>query len=382
MPVSFRDRDETSEGENVPRTRTIDSEVVYVTTYDPSLMHLGGAAWIDQRMLNQLTAFTFVVCKDQDGAVPLEIRNDRIAVVRTLLRMSLLREPYIAAKFRWSSAWQRRAQDLRAVAQSGALIITSQWPALLLAHDAGVRPALHIAHNVDYRLAEEHDPRLFHLLGNADRTRRWELDLLALPKKLATLSVSDAELLRQHDLPAEHLQIAPDPVTPDSPPSRRGRVGFLGKASWPPNEEALRLLIDEVMPAVRADLDSPPELLVAGRGMERFAGDGVVSIGQVHSLDEFYDQVDLIAVPRLGVTSGVSVKMLEAVEQGIPVIAPAQLIADAGLRRGAAAADTAPQMAQAIVAFYRGEKAASYSPPSSPSVNSRPISQILQDVSA
>jgi hypothetical protein len=215
--------------------------------------------------------------------------------------------------------------------------------------------ALHVAHNVDSVLAARHDPALFAGLHNVRRTASLERKLLARPERVVTLSSTDADRLSAWDIAAPPLRlIEPRSVQRRSLGSAR-RLGFIGKASWPPNRETLHALTTTVLPAARRRLaDAPPSLVIAGLGSEAFAGcEGVVALGAVDDVETFYDQIDLVVVPRGGDTTGISVKLLEAVSRGIPVIAPRRLVEDAGLTEGAITAESTEATIDAIVGLYR-----------------------------
>ncbi len=173
---------------------------LYITVYDRELAHMGGAAWVDSR-IRRGADHADVVVKDflvsdqrTQGVVELELRGKRFMQLKTLARMIFLREPYIVAKFRQSYNWRRRTKELQA-AWRGQYVVTSQWPSLLLAADAGIPVDTHIAHNADYRLSELYDPLPFRILKNARRTQRYEIGLSRRARRVVALSAVDAELL-------------------------------------------------------------------------------------------------------------------------------------------------------------------------------------------
>lgn len=100
-------------------------------------------------------------------------------------------------------------------------------------------------------------------------------------------------------------------------------AGFIG-GNHPFNVEALAFFLEEVLPKVR---ERRPEfsLLVAGKAGAPFAltrksWPGVEFVGYVPDAAAFYAQARMIVVPILSGT-GVSLKTLEALEFGRPVIA-------------------------------------------------------------
>jgi glycosyltransferase involved in cell wall biosynthesis len=92
----------------------------------------------------------------------------------------------------------------------------------------------------------------------------------------------------------------------DGPPT----AGLIGTAAWPPTAAALRTLLEDVWPRVQADA----QLVIAGRGTERFGG-----MGEVESSRELFQRFSLLLFPLLR-GSGMKVKTLEAMASGVPVV--------------------------------------------------------------
>jgi glycosyltransferase involved in cell wall biosynthesis len=97
------------------------------------------------------------------------------------------------------------------------------------------------------------------------------------------------------------------PAPHDGPPT----AGLIGTAAWPPTAAALGVLLEEVWPRVEVP---EAELVVAGRGTERFGG-----LGEVESARELFQRLSLLLFP-LPRGSGMKVKTLEAMASGVPVV--------------------------------------------------------------
>lgn len=330
----------------------------FVTTYDPALENLGGASWVDRRILETLSGtFETIVHsianeRGTDGMVRLELRASALAKVRTMYRMFAHGEPYFSAKFTSDRNWRSRTADIFRQISGGDIVVTSQFPALLASRLAGLKIDAHIAHNVDAVLANRYDPRLFRLIDNPQRTARAEIEATLWADQVWGLSRRDVDLIAGWGVNAYHLPLATGIGVPTN--ERRRLIGFLGKGTWPPNYSAIEEMIGEVLPLVRSALgDAAPTLVLGGRGTESWRGmPGVKVVGAVASAADFYRSIDLVAVPRLGESTGISVKMLEAISNGVPVIVPTALASDAGLNSGFLAGDSSAEIAEQIVKYY------------------------------
>lgn len=316
--------------------------ICLVTPYPPGRAHLGGGGWIDRRLREALVdegadvAVVSVTGPDgrweeggipgrSAGDVPLEVRGDRRRLARIVAAMLRGRDPYLEAKFTAFPGWAAAVEALREEAD-GRRLVTSGWPPLVLAHHAGLAPDVHIAHNVETLIAAGHAPRPLRLLGERSRLERRERDLLAGARSVVTLSRTDADRLGRWSVPATPLPLPLRPVA-DGSVSRPRSIGFIGKAGWPPNAEALDVLLGPVHEALVAR-GVTVDVVLGGAGTEVHRDHPWVRrSGPVEDLDAFYDEVGLVVVPRLGESTGVSVKVLEAAEHGVPVVVPASLAA-------------------------------------------------------
>ncbi|OZC51000.1 hypothetical protein CH286_05525 [Rhodococcus sp. WWJCD1] len=334
-------------------------KILYLTTYEQHRHDLGGAAWVDGKVLEELQesfqVIVFPVVNAADESpVPLEVRGRFNPLLRTAWQMLAKSQCYQEAKFKWSSAWDSRKDRLLDAIDSFKpdIIVTSQWPALLMAVDSSLENVVHIAHNVDSVLSELYDPVPLRAIKNAERMLSREKQLLQTCAKVLAISATDAERIRGWGIQVSHLKLKVSSCSKMK--SGMSAIGFIGKASWPPNKDAVTNLVQTVMPEVREQMPvNAPTLVIAGRGSEMWEGsEGVRVLGQIDDLDEFYSQIDLVVVPRTSQTTGISIKMLEAVERGVTVISTGIMAEDAGLSAGFIGADTIADIVQNIVRFY------------------------------
>lgn len=266
-------------------------------------------------------------------------------------------EPYLSRKFTGFTGWASAISLLQARAK-GRRVVTSGWPGLLLAENAGVDVAAHIAHNVETVIAQEHAPRPLRMLGEVDRLRRAEQRLLAHPDRVVALSHRDVQRLAAWGVSATPITVplCPVGVVRSRRPGAAPALGFIGKAGWPPNARALAALLGPVHQRL-TELDARLDFVLAGRDTENFATHPRVrSSGIVDSVADFYRQVDLVVVPRFGTATGISVKVLEAAEHGVASVLPADLAAAIDPAGPWLIAEDAVQTADAVLRWRRGEQ--------------------------
>ena len=138
-----------------------------------------------------------------------------------------------------------------------------------------------------------------------------------------THSSVEAALLEQWR-PGVRARVVPwaKPPRPVAVPfADRTGIGFLGSYGHPPNLDAARVLLDEIMPAVWAV--APLHCVIAGSGMppwlRRRAGGLVRVIETLPDTAALWRQVRVSAAPlRFG--AGVKGKVLESLSAGIPCV--------------------------------------------------------------
>jgi O-antigen biosynthesis protein len=193
------------------------------------------------------------------------------------------------------------------------------------------------------------------LLRQARRSRARELAMVA--RCDVTLVVSEEErgiLLRE--APGARVEVVSNIHVAHGRTSgfdQRHGMLFVGGFGHPPNEDAVRWFISEVLPLVRAsapgmnlhlagDIDAP-----ARRALDR---DGIVVHGRVPDLGPLHEQV-LVSVAPLRFGAGVKGKVNQAMSYGLPVVLTTIAAEGMHLRDGvdALVADTPEAMARAIV---------------------------------
>lgn len=203
------------------------------------------------------------------------------------------------------------------------------------------------------------DPRL---LWTAARTRALELDVIARSDATFVVSTAERDLLAQ-DAPGARVEVLSNlhqVAGPGRPFAQRHDLVFVGGFRHPPNVDAMRWFVGEVMPIVRGSLPdirfhcigahASAEILALGNQP------GVVVHGHVADISPFMDGCR-IAVAPLRYGAGVKGKVNLSMAHGQPVVATGCAVEGMHLRDGddVLVADDAGAFAAAIVRLYRDE---------------------------
>jgi GT2 family glycosyltransferase/glycosyltransferase involved in cell wall biosynthesis len=171
-----------------------------------------------------------------------------------------------------------------------------------------------------------------------------------------TQEEKDALLVEEPDLQVAVIPNVHQEEPPGLPFEQRQGLLFIGNYSHPPNRDAARWLVEEILPLVRVHIPDMRLHLVGSSPtpeITALAGDGVIVDGWVPSVDELYRRVRLAVVPlRFG--AGMKGKVGESLAYGVPVVTTVIGAQGMELRHGQEAliAEDAAELAKAIVEAY------------------------------
>lgn len=167
-------------------------------------------------------------------------------------------------------------------------------------------------------------------LAEAGRTAAWEASVWAAADGCAAVTEEDAEAIGAA-APDVSVVVVPDGADlsatgraePAERPAGRPVLAYVGNFAYAPNVDAVRHLVGDVLPAVRAAGHDPAVWLVGnapGPEVTALAGDPAVTVtGGVPEVGPYLAAADLVVVP-LRVGGGVKVKVLEALAAGRAVV--------------------------------------------------------------
>ena len=157
--------------------------------------------------------------------------------------------------------------------------------------------------------------------------RRFESFMFAPYDRTVVISAADRAMLHQLQ-PALHIDVIPNGIELERfQPSHSGRAAgtllFLGNYEYPPNQDAVRVLLEQVLPQVR---ETAPEarLQLVGLNppewMRALADDHIEVTGSVPDVKPYLAQATVFVCP-LRIGAGLKNKVLEALAMGAPVVA-------------------------------------------------------------
>jgi glycosyltransferase involved in cell wall biosynthesis len=206
--------------------------------------------------------------------------------------------------------------------------------ALAARHSA---PRLMMAHNVEsliwQRYCEtEPDPlKRWYVRRQWHKFECYERRVFAAVDRVIAVSPSDADLLRRR-FGVRHVSVVDNGVdtmhfgaAASGVPREPGRILFLGSLDWRPNQDAVRLLLDQIFPTVHA-AEPAARLGIVGRNpppwlARRAAADpDTVSLhADVPDVRPHLARSAVMVVP-LRIGGGSRIKILEAFASGLPVV--------------------------------------------------------------
>jgi GT2 family glycosyltransferase len=199
-------------------------------------------------------------------------------------------------------------------------------------------------------------------LSAALATRDAELAVMRRVDVTLSYSETEAAVILSHNLDSTKVARCPwvVEVAQETPPfAARSGVAFLGGFQHAPNEEAVRLFVEDIMPKLRL---ARPGLTLhiygshIGETIRRLASDDVVVEGYVDDVAEVYDRHRIFIAPlRSG--AGLKGKVAGALAAGAPTVMTSLAAEGIGVSRGVEAivVDAVNDWVDAIVSLYDDE---------------------------
>lgn len=242
--------------------------------------------------------------------------------------------PYTVASHT-SPELQRAADEL--AADDCVDVWHCEWtPYSALLRDRPGRRWLVVAHNVEsliwqrYYETEEQPARRWYIKKQWEKFERFERWAYGAAGGVVAVSEADSALIRER-FGARRVWVVDNGVdtdyfapAADGPARDEKRILFLGSLDWRPNLDAVKLLLDQIFPAVRA-AEPAARLCLVGRRppdwLRRACAEqpGVELHADVPDVRPFLARCGMLAVP-LRIGGGSRLKILEALATGTPVV--------------------------------------------------------------
>ncbi|NDD64770.1 MAG: glycosyltransferase [Acidobacteria bacterium] len=198
-------------------------------------------------------------------------------------------------------------------------------------------------------------------LRAAEKMQRREFAAIRASDASVLLSTAELEILKPL-LPKARLHVTPltmDVKRSAKPFNERRDIVFIGGFQHPPNIDAVRFFVDEIMPLLRSKLPGIHFYIVGSRTtaeVEALAADDVIVTGYVRDLTRLLSRMRVSVAPlRYG--AGIKGKIGTAMAVGLPVVATTVAAEGMSLtnEENIMIADRAEALANAIVKVYQHE---------------------------
>ena len=173
--------------------------------------------------------------------------------------------------------------------------------------------------------------------------RRFESFMFTPYDRTVVISEADRAMLRQLQ-PALNIDVIPNGIElerfqPRHSERDAGTLLFVGNYEYPPNQDAVRVLVERVLPQVRETLPQARLQLVGlnpPEWMRALANEHVEVTGSVPDVKPYLAQATVFVCPLL-IGAGLKNKVIEALAMGIPVVATPLSVDGIRVRHGESA---------------------------------------------
>jgi glycosyltransferase involved in cell wall biosynthesis len=191
-----------------------------------------------------------------------------------------------------------------------------------------------MAHNIEsliwqrYGETESHPAKRWYIKQQWKKFVRFERSAYAAADCTIAVSEPDAKLAREQ-FNARRVAVVDNGVDVDyfRPTGARrdgDQILCLGSLDWRPNQDAVRVMLGEIFPAVRRQRPTA-KLWIVGRNPPDWmaplvaAVEGASLVGNVPDVRPYLEQSSVLAVP-LRIGGGSRLKIIEALASGLPVV--------------------------------------------------------------
>lgn len=217
-------------------------------------------------------------------------------------------------------------------------------------------------HNVEHKLWEEKSYKPYNPIKKwyfsilAKQLKKYEIETLKKVDGIAAISEQDEKIFKHLEIQTPIFTI---PVALNQTEKRTdyspSTFFFIGSMNWQPNIEAVQFLLNTIFPLIQKEIPEA-RLLLAGSFMPQHLlehkQNGVEILGFVEDLNHFFDSNGILLSP-IQSGSGVRVKLIEAMNKGLPIISTSKGAEGIPLEGQLIIEDNPNDFAQKAVKLYR-----------------------------
>lgn len=216
-------------------------------------------------------------------------------------------------------------------------------------------------HNVEHKLWGDKAVKCINPLKKmylnllAKQLKKYEIETLRKVDGILTISELDEKEFQQLDT---YQSIITIPVALPFIQKRSDYSStsffFIGSMNWQPNIEAVNLLLETIFPLIQKEIPDA-KLVLAGSFMtpqlKNHRQKGVEILGFVPDLERFFNENGIMLSP-IQTGSGVRVKLLEAMNSGIPIVSSLKGAEGININGQLIVEDNAQEFAKKAVKLY------------------------------
>lgn len=203
------------------------------------------------------------------------------------------------------------------------------WLPYLSMLKASGAPLILRSHNIEHSIWRELAtrsafPKSAYLRLLSRRLRREENLMWQGVDQIQSISTSDSQIIRKHTkVSVIEMPMSVDVQINEASAPRAFQCHHLGAMDWIPNQEGMRWFFQQVWPLVKRS-EARAEFHLAGRRMSpefmQWSAPGVEVHGTIENAFRFRTNHGVLVIPLFS-GSGLRIKILEALSEGVPVLA-------------------------------------------------------------
>ena len=258
------------------------------------------------------------------------IRNKPAKLMTTMLRSYLTATPYVSAKFVNREMYRLIDECFKNNRYDVVFIdYLNMYPYakyIKKHYSSQFEKMVFKNHNIEFEIVEQE----YHkqsgwkktLLGlEWQRTKKYELQAIKDNSLVFTVCDENTDYFKQYNQNVFSMKPTYDVTDKNRLLSSEKSILYIGNISWEANMNGLKWFVDNVWPKIKQkEPDAVLNIVGSGKAENPFQSvEGINMLGYVEDLNELYQTHRAFIVP-LFEGSGIRIKILEAFNNGIPVV--------------------------------------------------------------